>query len=527
MDDETKSGRLTHQLGRSHAWKGGIAGQPYRETVSLTSANMCQGDSGEVSDRGYRGIGRTHILRENTMKHTCTLSVLLVFGLVLVATPERTRAVTGQVVDQRKVVITGVDVGRRPTGVGDAVVYPDNTTEGKDSYGYVAYNRSSGLMLVVGQPTQGTGSPDIFNYALVDVASGRLVRPAETFGDRVYAVGIDSQRQRAYLLLIHSTSSEGGQTVLQSIDMRTGKTIARHTTYYQIIASILADTAPINRIVVDPQSGNLFARMVDGDGNPGLVELTPDGRTITGRKFQSSPGYYTDAKDLEINGPGHQVIALVGDGSTLEFFDTRTLKASILPLGYAPVQFVLGARHNQLWALAPGGDVVVYNAVTGRVVAHIVDNDAAFDNAVDGTLVQPILAINAASDVGYIGCRSDGEKGCSVDALYTDKRGRVLVDRGPAQLLGVDAGVRVEQDPPYNDNQPPTQQSFVRVYAPGRAPRALVAAPVDRMASDSLSEFMATAAGVTRVVWLGKISGHNGLTGSTIDDGLFIDNVAG
>ncbi len=44
MDDETKSGRLTHQLGRSHAWKGGIAGQPYRETVSLTIANMCQGD---------------------------------------------------------------------------------------------------------------------------------------------------------------------------------------------------------------------------------------------------------------------------------------------------------------------------------------------------------------------------------------------------------------------------------------------------------------------------------------------------
>jgi len=49
MDGETKSGRLTHQLGRPHAWKGGIAGQPYHETVSLTSANMCQGDRGEVS----------------------------------------------------------------------------------------------------------------------------------------------------------------------------------------------------------------------------------------------------------------------------------------------------------------------------------------------------------------------------------------------------------------------------------------------------------------------------------------------
>ncbi len=42
MDDETKSGRLTHQLGRPHAWKGGIAGHPYLETVSLTIANMCQ-----------------------------------------------------------------------------------------------------------------------------------------------------------------------------------------------------------------------------------------------------------------------------------------------------------------------------------------------------------------------------------------------------------------------------------------------------------------------------------------------------
>ncbi len=52
MGDETKSGRLTHQLGRPHAWKGGIAGQPYLETVSLTAANMCQGDCGEVSYMG-------------------------------------------------------------------------------------------------------------------------------------------------------------------------------------------------------------------------------------------------------------------------------------------------------------------------------------------------------------------------------------------------------------------------------------------------------------------------------------------
>ncbi len=49
MNGETKSGHLTHQLGRPHAWKDSIAGQPYRETVSLTTANMCQGDRGEVS----------------------------------------------------------------------------------------------------------------------------------------------------------------------------------------------------------------------------------------------------------------------------------------------------------------------------------------------------------------------------------------------------------------------------------------------------------------------------------------------
>ncbi len=52
MDDETKSGRLTHQLGRLHAWKGGITGQPYLEIVSLTIANMCQANRGEVSNAG-------------------------------------------------------------------------------------------------------------------------------------------------------------------------------------------------------------------------------------------------------------------------------------------------------------------------------------------------------------------------------------------------------------------------------------------------------------------------------------------
>jgi len=59
MDDETKSGRLTHQLGRLHAWKGGIAGQPYLEIVSLTIANMCQGDRGEVSWRAVPGTALT------------------------------------------------------------------------------------------------------------------------------------------------------------------------------------------------------------------------------------------------------------------------------------------------------------------------------------------------------------------------------------------------------------------------------------------------------------------------------------
>jgi len=55
MDDETKSGCLTHQLGRPHAWKGGIAGQPYLETVSLTIANMCQ------DDRLSRQLGEARI----------------------------------------------------------------------------------------------------------------------------------------------------------------------------------------------------------------------------------------------------------------------------------------------------------------------------------------------------------------------------------------------------------------------------------------------------------------------------------
>ncbi len=59
MDDETKSGRLTHQLGRLHAWKGGITGQPYLEIVSLTIANMCQANRGEVSFYATIGTSRT------------------------------------------------------------------------------------------------------------------------------------------------------------------------------------------------------------------------------------------------------------------------------------------------------------------------------------------------------------------------------------------------------------------------------------------------------------------------------------
>jgi len=44
MDGETKSGCLTHQSGRLQAWKGGMTGQPGRETVPWPTANMCQGN---------------------------------------------------------------------------------------------------------------------------------------------------------------------------------------------------------------------------------------------------------------------------------------------------------------------------------------------------------------------------------------------------------------------------------------------------------------------------------------------------
>ncbi len=464
------------------------------------------------------------------MKYTYILSALLVVGLSVGVTPGRIGTVTDQARVQRKIVITGVDVGRSPTSLGDALVYPNSNDGGTDSYGYVAYDRSNSLMLVVGQSTQQRSS-EAFSYALVDVAAGRLVYPATTVDGRVFAVGIDSRRQRAYFLLVFSTGLDRAHTVFQSINLRTGKMIARRATYYQIIPSIFADTTPINRIEVDPQSGNLFARMLNGD-TPGLVELGPDGRTITGRKFQSSPGSYSDTTRLVMNGPGHQLVALVGQDDTLDYFDTRTLKSFIRPLGYAPVKLTLDARHNRLWALAPGGDIVVYNAITGGVVSHIVNNDASFDKAINvhtgpAMLPVPVLVIDATRGVGYIGCRSNEDKGCSVDALYPDKRGRVSLDRGPVQLLGVNAGVRVEQDPPYTDYQHLALQSFVHIYAPGRAPRTLGPAPIDRMDPSSMSEFMANAVGVTRIVWLGRISGHNGLTGGTLDDGVFIDSSAG
>ena len=57
------------QLGRLHAWKGGIAGQPYLEIVSLTRANMCQGDRGEVSYRGSRSLASAREPQANIFAH--------------------------------------------------------------------------------------------------------------------------------------------------------------------------------------------------------------------------------------------------------------------------------------------------------------------------------------------------------------------------------------------------------------------------------------------------------------------------
>jgi hypothetical protein len=49
MDGETKGGHPTRQSDRPHGWKGGGIDQLRLETVSLTTANMCQGNRGEVS----------------------------------------------------------------------------------------------------------------------------------------------------------------------------------------------------------------------------------------------------------------------------------------------------------------------------------------------------------------------------------------------------------------------------------------------------------------------------------------------
>ncbi len=44
MDGETKRGHPARQSDRPHAWKGGGIDRLRLETVSLTTANVCQGN---------------------------------------------------------------------------------------------------------------------------------------------------------------------------------------------------------------------------------------------------------------------------------------------------------------------------------------------------------------------------------------------------------------------------------------------------------------------------------------------------
>ena len=74
MDGETKRGHPTRQSDRPHAWKGGGIDQLRLETVSLTTANMCQGNGlcailGEAYLGAWVAIYGIKTVVDTTLRH--------------------------------------------------------------------------------------------------------------------------------------------------------------------------------------------------------------------------------------------------------------------------------------------------------------------------------------------------------------------------------------------------------------------------------------------------------------------------
>ncbi len=70
MDGETKRGHPTRQSDRPHAWKGGGIDRLPLETVSLTTANMCQGNRGEASRNHGGGASPTGVKLPSCCRNT-------------------------------------------------------------------------------------------------------------------------------------------------------------------------------------------------------------------------------------------------------------------------------------------------------------------------------------------------------------------------------------------------------------------------------------------------------------------------
>jgi hypothetical protein len=245
---------------------------------------------------------------------------------------------------------------------------------------------------------------------IVDMARHRVIArlPIPTYGPSIVR---DDAHGRIFV--VESGTSDTPATI-ESIDVRSGRLLSRH----QIASGYTFYLA------VDPSTGNLIGVVPNSYGGaiPGEVRIvSPDGRIIARHPFSDMPTMtYTNGPVSLLDLPHHALLfckpaandfggpIVPGDKNptTIAAYDTRTgARIWEHSVGFPPALCAVNATTGQVWAVALGGHVRIYDDRSGRLVTEIsmtYPTPGGWENGRNDSSAQLSLTIDDAANVGYI-----------------------------------------------------------------------------------------------------------------------------
>ncbi len=414
-----------------------------------------------------------------------------------------------------KTIVTGIqpNVGDELNNNGSHSLFPDAG---------VAFDAAHSRLFVAGSMHNTDAG-----YAVVDTARGRLVRTG-TVQAQVISLGVDSIRERGYLLLENDPNTTGVRIL--SVDLSNGRVLWDiYFQSYGLSTTLIYLKAPA---VIDPTTGNVFFEVLSGF-DTGFLRVSPSGADLGWQALEDDIFYTTS--QFWMDGPHHRFVVLESnyvDKAILKFFDTRPHHPSFTrDIPYKPVTMAVDPRHGRLWALAPGNDVVIYDTTTGAMRAQIGRGNSYLVRIAKEFKEQQTLVLDTKRGIGFIGC---APLGCGIEQLqpghsvvvplWEPKCGDPFLIFHPSSGSPIAAGngLLLVNVPHSNPNSVRLEDGLAVYPDDGGEVFAGSAQPNE---GQNVSLVAANVGHPTTVIWSGNATVHSGLTGDANVPAVYIVRV--